>query len=334
MCASYPTPIFKQNLLFPMSLTNDLNSTNLRIRRLIGEKAGGKQKNLAEMANIQPAILTNLLKSNEPIPRRYLIRISKATNARLQWIENGVEPVYYGPEEAAQWDEQDFYEGYMLKDYLDRHNIPYAEFARMMDRSENTVQGYFGSEKLNKKNRVKVFDILGVSEAELFGNDGLAPNKNKTNITSIHTIDETDSSLISVLYLPLSARSGTGYTNYFSLTMGKQFTRVQESMLAEGIAADEHVVIEVGNDNMEPQLMPGFQMLAYKLASGQLPKLNSIVLVDYRGELIIKELSEIDDVSNSIVLRSTNGGATRKVLISELSAVYHIYRYFDAKLML
>ncbi|GAB4042491.1 hypothetical protein GCM10028810_01580 [Spirosoma litoris] len=242
--------------------------------------------------------------------------------------------MYYEGGKAPEREETEHYEGAQLRAYLDRRGVEYSDFAKMIGKSKNTVQSYFKSETLNKSNKASILAALNAKYEDVFGKLGFTPIHPKSiTIQPVNVIENNDNTLLDILEVPAFARSGLGYARFFTEPMTeRQFTKVPHQMLQEGVSPDDHLIVSVQDDSMQPILMPGYRMLAYKVQTNRLPALNSIILVDYRQELLIKELSDIDDVSNTIVLRSRNGGSTRRISLTEVKAVYHIYRYFDAQL--
>lgn len=308
-----------------------------RIRRLIAEKAEGKQQKLAELTGIQSSMLSRLINGREPITRRHLIKLERATGARLSWLEYGIEPVYYETGKAPERDESEYFEGAMLRAYLDKHNIEYTELARRLGKSKNTVQGYFKTETLGKANRLSILDALNATYEQVFS--GLAAHQvnghanGSTNGSRIRPVEVNNYQVRNILRIPIRARAGLGYESYFSdAPKEREYIPVSEDRLYPGIPEDRHVVVEVNGDSMEPVLEHGYEVLAYSLLPGQFPSLNRLVLVDFRDELTIKRLVGIDYIDETITLRSENGGAEARLPMSEIRSIYHVYDYYKARL--
>lgn len=323
----------------------DQSAVAARIRRIIGEKFAGKQQDLASAIEIQASALSRMLGGHEPFNRLHLIRIERATSARLSWLEWGVEPVYHVGT-APQREEAEFYEGQMLRNYLDRQGIEYSELARRIDKSKNTVQGYFKSKILGKANREAILKALDISYDQLFqtpllikpgfagGGPSVASEVGPDYVSPrIWPALLNDMGLVSIRRMPISARAGYGYHAFYSdAPVEREYVPVSGDRLMPGVAVERHVIVEVNGDSMEPVMEHGYEVLAYEMSEGQYPSLGKFVLVDFRDELTIKRLVGIDWVANTITLRSENGGAELRLPMSEIRRVYHVYDYYKARL--
>ena len=137
--------------------------------------------------------------------------------------------------------------------------------------------------------------------------------------------------LLPILKTPLYARAGMGYTAYFNRPPEEQeWDFVPENKLYPGVDPESHTIVTVNGDSMEPTLLAGWEMLAYKLPEGAFPRLDKIVMIDYKDELIIKRLTKVDWQDNFIVLQSDNGNQNFEIPMDEIRAIYHVYNVHNA----
>ncbi|MBN8826476.1 MULTISPECIES: S24 family peptidase [unclassified Spirosoma] len=314
-----------------------------RVRRLIAEKADGKQTNLAHDADIQPSMMSRLLAGHEAFNRRYLLKIEKATGARLVWLEQGVEPIYYPEGKVPEREEAEFHEGSLLRAYLDSKNIEYSEFARMLNKSKNTVQGYFKTEAFSKSNKSSILKALSATEADVFGGVPAYPaparirqyvnEEPAATYERLRPIRVDDTDMFNVLRIPIRARAGLGYHAYFNENQDElQYNRVPGGKIYPGVPPERHVIVEVNGDSMEPVMEHGYEMLAYELPHGHFPNYVKYIMVDFRDELTIKSLAAIDYIEGTLTLRSLNGGAEMRISMDEIRKAWHVYDYYKAKL--
>ncbi|MBD2753828.1 S24 family peptidase [Spirosoma validum] len=137
--------------------------------------------------------------------------------------------------------------------------------------------------------------------------------------------------LLPVLKTPLYARAGMGYTAYFNRPPEEQeWDYVPENKLYPGVAAEDHTIVTINGDSMEPTLLAGWEMLAYKLPEGLYPRVEKIVMLDYKDELIIKRLAKVDWQNNTITIQSDNGRMKVEIPMDEIRQVYHVYNIHNA----
>ncbi|RYC70824.1 LexA family transcriptional regulator [Spirosoma sordidisoli] len=301
-----------------------------RIRRLIAEKADGRQQDLAAMCDIQPSALSRMLAGTDKFTRRQLLKIEKGTSARLQWLELGIEPVYHA--EGAPEESEKMYEGQMLRAYLERNGIEQAELARLLNKSKTTLAGYLKSVNLNQKNKTAILNALKATEMDVFG---FAKRQlpNYENGPRVRSVEVGGLRMVDIIRIPISARAGYGYDAFFAdVPSEREYIPVSEDRLYPGVHEDRHVIVEVNGDSMQPVLEPGFEVMAYRMPDGMFPPLNKIVLVDFHEQLTIKRLVGVDWMGKSVTLRAENGGAELKLPMAEIRAIYHVYDYYKARL--
>lgn len=332
------TSLLKPRHPFRMSPRIDQSAIRARIRRLIAEKAGGKQQDFAALIDIQPSILSKALSGAKALSLGQLMAIERATDARLAWLLLGIEPMYYPEGKKPVRDERDHYEGTMLRRYLEINNINHTALATRIGKGKNTVQGYMNTETLNADNTQRLLSALEVPYETVF---------DLTPLLGVHSIDQPPAAtpnrlrpvqaggldLIPILRIPVSARAGFGYQTYFAeQSPEREYVPVSDDRLYPGIPAERHAIIEINGDSMEPVLEHGYEVLAYRMPEGHLPSLNKIIVVDFRDELTIKRLVGVDYVADTITLRSENGGAELRLPMAEIRSVWHVYDYYKARL--
>lgn len=146
-------------------------------------------------------------------------------------------------------------------------------------------------------------------------------------------VGSSTTELISILKTPLYARTGFGYSTYMNRPPNEQeWDYISPSKLYPGVPAEDHTIVTINGDSMEPMLQAGWEVLAYKKAKGTFPRLNKVVMLDFQDELIIKRLVNVDWVEHTITVQSDNGGAQMRIPMDSIREVYHVYDYYRAQL--
>lgn len=141
------------------------------------------------------------------------------------------------------------------------------------------------------------------------------------------------SGLIPILKTPLYARAGFGYTAYLNRPPEEQeWESIPANKLYPGVSPEDHTIVTVNGDSMEPRMEAGWEMLAYKLPEGQFPRIGKIVMLDYRDELIIKTLVDVDWQKHLITVQSYNNKELKEIRMDEIRRVFHVYDYHKAML--
>ncbi|MBD2702308.1 S24 family peptidase [Spirosoma sp. BT702] len=137
--------------------------------------------------------------------------------------------------------------------------------------------------------------------------------------------------LVPILKTPLYARAGFGYTAYLNRPPEEQeWESIPFDRLYPGIPPEDHTIVTINGDSMEPRLEAGWEMLAYKTANNEFPRIGKIVMLDYKDELIIKTLVEINIQKRTITVQSYNNKETREIPMDEIRRVFHVYDHWKA----
>ncbi|WP_338876933.1 S24 family peptidase [Spirosoma sp. SC4-14] len=154
-----------------------------------------------------------------------------------------------------------------------------------------------------------------------------APYHNdRAKLKGIRIADNVD--LVPILKTPLYARTGYGYAAYPTRPPEEQeWEFIPPYKLYPGIKPEDHTIVTINGDSMEPRLKAGFEMLAYRLPDGELPRVGKIVMLDYRDELIIKSLVKVDWDNKEITVESDNTREQRIIKMEEIRRVFHVYDY-------
>ncbi len=304
----------------------DLETLRARIEQLIELLADGSQREFSRKVGIDETILSKLLKSGKrQFNENHLRSIERATRARLEWMKFGQEPMLWPAGQTVPERPPHRHEGQMLRDYLDRNGPSDKELAARIGRSPSTVSKYFASATFDSDTRQSILTALNVPYHEIFDTD----SGKRREIFPLRTTEEG----VYVVRIPLRARAGLGYTAYFAgPETEREYVAVALDKLYPGVKQQEHAVVVVNGDSMEPVLEHGYEMLCYRLPPEQFPHINKIVVVDFRDELTIKRLAAVDWVDKTITLRSDNGGAEMRLPMAEIRGIWHVYDYHRARL--
>ncbi|WP_460983717.1 S24 family peptidase [Spirosoma fluminis] len=306
----------------------DNEAVRARVEQLIELKADGLQRVFARMVNIDESVLSKLLKSGgrREFSEVHLRAIERATRARLEWLQWGEEPMQWPVGELPARPPIQ-HQGQLLRDYMDRHGPLDSELASRMGKSKSTVSKYFDTASFEFNTRDAILSALGASYDEVFG----SPEQPQPS-RRIRPVEVSEAGF-SIVKIPIRARAGLGYVAYFTgPETEREHVTIPPDKLYAGVKPDDHNIVEVNGDSMEPELKAGYEMLAYRLKPGQFPHLNKIVLVDFRDELTIKRLAAIDWVDHTVTLRSDNGGAELRVPMADIRHIWHVYDYWRARL--
>lgn len=304
----------------------DLDAVRARVEQIIVLQSDGSQREFSRLVGIDETILSRLLRNGKrQFNEGHLRTIERATRARLEWIKFGEEPMLWP---AGQIPDRPphRHEGQLLRDYLDRNGPSDKELAARIGRSPSTVSKYFDSASFDSDVRQAILSALNVNYDEIFGNPG---SRNNREMFPLRTTEES----VYVVRIPLRARAGLGYSAYFcGPETEREYVAVALDKLYPGIKQQEHAVVVVNGDSMEPVLEHGYEMLCYRLPSEQFPGINKIVVVDFHDELTIKRLAAVDWVAKTITLRSDNGGAEMRLPMVDIRGIWHVYDYHRARL--
>lgn len=304
-----------------------------RVEELIRDLTDGSQRDFAAMVGIGETTLSKLLGDDARyrFNADHLQKIEAATSVRLEWLERGELPKYWPGGSNGVPSRSERHEGRILGDWMQREGITQAELARRMEKAKSTVSKYFQSMTLDAENKAQILKVLGTDYDTVFGGSEVVAERRMGY--RLRPVALASYTTVPVLRVPVSARAGFGYQAYFSdVATDQEYVPITEDRLYPGVKADLHVVVEVNGDSMEPILRPGFEVLAYKMRAGLFPKTGKIVMVDFRDELLIKKLSAVDYVAETIVLKSENGGEEMKIAMSEIRTVWHVYDYYKSRL--
>ncbi|MDB5240909.1 MAG: hypothetical protein JWP57_1534, partial [Spirosoma sp.] len=278
--------------LMPTRRLPDQDGICSRIKRVMLERADNRQALLAEMAGIQPGMLSKLLNGRESINPRHIQKIEAATGVRAVWLETGVEPMYH-PGNRAPVREQQSGEGVRLKAYLGSHGIRPSELAERMNRARTTVSGYFGVERFDMDTRKAILSALDATEEEIFtapvtSVSELAPNYQ----LRINHLNEEP--VITLPFVPLRARAGVATPRYWE--QPPETTRIMRATLADYEPDPLNPrrswwVIEVDGDSMEPQLISRARVLGYYMKKENLADLKpGVWAIQYEDDFVIKRV--------------------------------------------
>lgn len=157
------------------------------------------------------------------------------------------------------------------------------------------------------------------------------PDKHHDRLIPVRVAEDHEQVMIEVI--PISARAGFGYVAFMNRpAQEKEYQPVPTSWLKAGVAHEDHSIVEVDGDSMEPKLTKGSKVLTYRLAPGMFAKLGKIVMIDFMDELIIKRLVAVDWMNSSITVKSDNGGMQMTIPMKDIRAMHHVYRVYDAEL--
>lgn len=331
----------------PTTLNNNPRKQRERLRQVINEKADGNLSEFARLVEVDKTTLSRMLSGERRMNDNHLRQIEIRTRARLEWLKSGREPAYH----AANWSPENdptatIKEGAMLAGFMDRHGISWVALGKQMGVSKAASTQYQHTQGFHAAKKVAIMEALkkltsdeGLTEADVFA----TPPNVAVSVSATHPAPATGKILpvnvlerdaaVRLMRIPVRARAGFGYTAYFNAPVNEQeFMDVSSNKLYPGVKAEDHKIVEVNGDSMEPQLQSGFEMLAYKLPAGQFPKMNKIVMVDFHEELVVKRLVGIDWVDRTVTLRSDNGGTEMRIPMDEIRGIWHIYDYYRARL--
>ena len=306
----------------------DNEAVRARVAQTIELRADGVQRAFSEMTGIEESILSKLLRPNTKrhFLEIHLRAIEQKTHTRLEWLLYGEEPMRWAIGQIPDRPPLR-HEGQMLRAYLDRHGPSDTELGARLNKAKSTVSKYFDSASFESDTRQAILKALDATYEDVFG-DGLTSSA-KSAVQRVRLGERS----VSIVKIPLYARAGIGYVAFFSGPLTeREYVDVHPDKLYQGVKADNHAVVVVNGDSMEPELKAGYEMLAYELKNGSLPSINKIVLVDFRDELTIKRLAAVDWVHHTITLRSDNGGAEMRLPMAEIRRIWHVYDYHKARL--
>jgi len=350
-------PVNKINYLLMLTVLTELywnvivadqESIVDRIKWLINEKAAGSVSEFSRLTGIEKSTISRLLNGRRRPTHEHLQLMEESTRVRLDWLQNGSEPRLH----AAEWVPQltpRVSEGSQLEKFIRTHGITWTGLANAMGKSKMTTTQYQRTARFHadKKNEILagLTSVLKrpVTAEEIFAQELISDSPVEAIIKPLPlATGEPD---IMVRRISVAARASFGYEAFNNATIlgdniflgipkEKLWPGTKVSSLPDGgIKTDpEHVVIEVNGDSMEPQLQSGFEMLAFRVQDGTLPKIDSVVVVSFNNEVVVKRLVAIDLVDKNITLRSDNGGSEMRIPMSDIRCIYRIYDYYKARL--
>ncbi|MBO0947563.1 LexA family transcriptional regulator [Fibrella forsythiae] len=306
-----------------------------RVEQLIKTITNESQRDFAIMVGLGETLLSKLLSpgSTRHFNDDHLEKIERATNARLEWMKRGELPQFWTNSESIP-DRSGKHEGKALKEWMDRAGIQQAELARRLEKGKSTVNQYFKSASLSAENKKVILQALGAKYDDVFGQaQDLSSAEIANEFRRIRPVSVEAMNRVMVMRIPVNARAGFGYQAFFGDNPKElEYVPISEDRLYPGIRPEDHGIIVVNGDSMEPLLQPGFEVLLYRMPPGTFPKPGKIVVVDFQDELIIKRLRSVDYVGETVVLRSDNGGDELKLSMGDIRQVYHVYDYYKSRL--
>lgn len=310
----------------------------IRTRLLKLMQPGERRAQFAARIGVSAPMLSKILPGSTvpvAITENMLRSIAETGGFRLTYLRHGTGPEMGRDEPPSPTGTT---EGQRLAEYLAMKNISWPELAERMGREPSTVWEYQNTAQFRPDRRAALIKALGYEAEELvFGSSKPVAEEIGPTYTAMRHVQIDPVQPVMMLRIPIRARAGFGYHAYFDSenSADRHYVAVSPDRLFPGVKLEDHVIVEVNGDSMEPVLEHGFEVLAYRTyqnGSGNLPALNRIVLVDFRDELTIKRLVGVDYITDTVTLRSENGGAEMRVLLSEIRTIWHVYDYYKARL--
>jgi transcriptional regulator with XRE-family HTH domain len=258
-----------------MSESNEIRMAKLR--RYLDEHADGKQVVFSKMVDILPANLSMMLSGSRPISDRMWARIHDRLGIEDQTL--------VGDRQAAAGRVLDRQpgEGELLRRYLEQQGISQKELSERMQISTVAVHNMLKGKRFRADTLASLLEALGVSEDVL-----------------------------------LRKKHGAAATNYVPLVKVGQrrnpdFAQMARVDLGNRPVGEGSILIEVGNDYMQPALLPGWQVIASPVPAERWKYTTGLVAVLFAGEIVLRRIKrnelvtqgwltlECDDASGPVV---------------------------------
>ncbi|WP_138994031.1 S24 family peptidase [Larkinella sp. C7] len=340
------------NLFDPPTLhaKTDEEAKRYRLRKLISHFDQGEQRSFAERIGLREDFLSKMLseKSREKITNRTLIKIAKHTGASFEWLSSGVGPWLKSNKNSQVSD----HEGRALKQYLEVNNITLEAAGEAIGKVRSNVSYYIGKEKLGDK----VWQMLSESPLQITREKVMNKQqiqKNDTTNTrstmyyrnqlSGSVIDDPrnhyhkaepiplEETYIELPYLPQTARAGLDAERYWQ--MPQETIRVRASAIPPGMEKKEWWIIKIDGDSMEPQLISGAKVLAYRVEHDSFRLIRPQVLaVQYGEEVVVKRIVENQyEEKRGFMLHSDNPPPNPYfVKADDIKQIWVIVKIYDA----
>ncbi|MPR36567.1 XRE family transcriptional regulator [Salmonirosea aquatica] len=244
-----------------MTESNEIRSAKLK--RYLDTYADGKQTVFSEMVGILPANLSMMLAGKRPISNRMWERIHDRLGVQDETIQVDLQTA------AGRALSRTGSEGAQLRRYLDQHGISQKELSDRMQVSTVAVHNMLKARRFRADTLANVLEALGVSE------DVLMQKKRGASVSN---------------FVPLVKAGQRRNPDFGSMS------RVDLGNRTVGAGS---ILIEVGNDYMQPALLPGWQVIAAEVAADRWKYTTGLVAVLFADEIVIRRIRRNELVTNS-----------------------------------
>ena len=266
-----------------------------KLRRYLESYAEGKQTVFSELVGILPANLSMMLSGKRPISNRMWERIHERLGIADETTSQDLQTA------AGSVLGKGFSEGAQLRKYLEDRGMSQVELAERMGVSSVAVHNLLKAKRFRAETLANLLQTLGVTEDVLM-------RKKRAGAVSAN-------------FVPL-VRVGQRRKPDFA---GMQRVDLGNRPVGEGA-----ILIEVGNDYMQPALLPGWQVIAVEVPAERWKYTTGLVVVLFADELVVRRIRRNDLVTNGWLTLECDDpdGPTLSVVKEDIERIWTIESIF------
>ncbi|GAB3164511.1 XRE family transcriptional regulator [Telluribacter humicola] len=267
-----------------------------KLKRYIDQYADGKQTVFAELVGIIPANLSMMLSGKRPISNRMWQRIHTKLGFTDETLPEDLRAATSGMLSP------DLHEGDQLRKYLESHGIPQKELAEKLGVSTVSVNSYMKTKRFRADALKRILEALGVTE-------DIIMNKRQGGGNYVANF---------VPLVKVGQRRNPDWDKMGRVDLGNR------------PVPKNSILVEIGNDYMQPALLPGWQVIAAEVPEERWKYTTGLVVVHFAGEIVVRRIRKNELVTQGWLTLECDDqdGPTVSVVKEDIQKIWTIESIF------